>query len=177
MKYLGRGGAARPCFPSPLHVHWEALLVWVVRVALLLNVSRTAGVTHWKLIDNDIMPEPATSGEGGESEAALPKQQDSVYDVSQFASTDPEFAMLIRYSARSSAGSASSANRGGAGFGSFRRQAPAHPSNSCASREEEKEGGEAVEGSKCPGGSVGGQQRKLDGGHRQPRNPDGSGVM
>ena len=163
--------------PPALHLNWKAL-VRLAQLALLLNVSRTAGVTHWKLIDNEIMPEPGLdSTEGQETDTAVPKQ-DMLYDISQFSSSDPEFAMLIRYSSRGSGG-AGSPNRGGGVFGSFQRQGPAH-SNSCSSSGEKEGEGEGDFGdiSQCPppGENVGGQ-RKVETTSRQPRNPDGSGIM
>lgn len=170
-------------FPSLVHLRWQDLVVWLVRVAFLLNISQTAGVTHWKLIDNSIIPEPSLDSQGKE---ATSKHSNNIYPMSQLSSSDPEFAMLVRYSARGSSGGGGitgSANRGSGGFGTFRRQDQGGSHlNSCSSSSVSGEGVAMEEGegpARCHGSGAGvGGQRKSEGGVvKQPRNPDGSGPM
>lgn len=161
-------------FPPVLHLNWANLFVWLVQVLLVLNALQTAGVTHWKLIENDIMPEPSSLDPPKKTQSETGSKRDTLYPINQFSSSDPELAMLIRYSSRSSSGSGSP-NRGATGFGSFRRQGSGHV-NSCYSDGEGRDG----EGtSMCPGGvTVSGEQRNTEGGgSKQPRKPDGSGTM
>ena len=164
-----------------------------MQVALLLNASQTAGVTHWKLIEEDIMPDPglestpsSSSGEGRGEAMGAPSKPESLYDVNQFSSTDPEFALLVRYSATARGTGGGSPNRGGAGYGSFRRQGAVVHSNSCFSpsgsaEEDEGSGGEGGGGGGGEGGRCGGQRKSeaaaVGSVSRQPRNPDGSGPM
>ena len=156
--------------PPIFHLDCTYLLVLVVQLLALLNAPKTAGVTHWKLSENEIVPAPSSME--AQSEESQHKA-DNLYTVSQFSSSDPEFAMLVRYSARGSSGSAGgSLNRGGGGFGTFRRQGGGSLS-SCYG-EEEWEGL-----SRCIGSMAGegGEMKKIDGSAaavKQPRKSDGS---
>ncbi len=161
--------------PPVFHFDWTCLLVWLVQLSLLLNAPQTVGVTHWKLIDNEIIPEPAASSMEPQRRAQQTEEthkHDSLYAVSKFSSSDPEFAMLVRYSARGSlGGNGGSLNRGGGGFGTFRRQGGSL--GSCYYGEEEWEGG-----SRCAGGVAGegGEMKKMESSvaMKQPRKSDGS---
>lgn len=158
--------------PLLLRFNLASLLgAWFVQSLLLLSASKTAGVTHWKLIDNEIIPEPPDLDTPGELEAQSeggPKQDSAaVYSINQVSSSDPEFSMLVRYSARNSGGGAGSPNRGGGGYGIYQRQGTAVPDSRCS-------GAGNVEGD-CPGNGEDGGADK--GKTRQPRNPDGSGPM
>lgn len=159
--------------PSFLHFNLASLvIVWLVQSLLLLSASQTAGVTHWKLIDNEIMPEsPDLDTPGEVQREGGSKQDSSVYSMNQLSSSDPEFSMLVRYSARNSGGGAGTPNRGGGGFGIYQRQGTPLPnSDSYCSGDLDGEGS-----SKCiEAGEEGGAERVKT---RQPRNPDGSGLM
>ena len=42
-------------YASTLHVRSTSIIVWFVQSLLLLAVSKTVGVTHWKLSDDVII--------------------------------------------------------------------------------------------------------------------------
>lgn len=160
---------SHPYIPSCLHFNLASLVVvWLVQSLLLLSSSQTVGVTHWKLIDNEIMPEQQNLDTPGEAQREEASKQDSgIYPMNhaQLSTSDPEFSMLVRYSARNSGGGAGSLNRGGGGYGIYQRQGAPMPDSHCSAGD--SEGGLP----KCPGVTE-------DGGKiRQPRNPDGSGPM
>lgn len=168
--YSGRPAAQN--VPSIFHLDCTYLLVLLVQLLALLNAPKSAGVTHWKLSDNEIVPEPSSSDTQSEESQ---HKADNLYTVSQFASSDPEFAMLVRYSARGSSGGggggSGSLNRGGGSFGTFRRQGGSL--GSCYLGDEEWEGL-----SRCNVGGVGegGDVKKSDvsAAVKQPRKSDGS---
>jgi hypothetical protein len=155
--------------PFFLHLNLASLFsVWLVQSLVLLSASQTAGVTHWKLIDNEIMPEPQNLDTPGESQVDVGSKQDSsVYPMEQLSTTDPEFSMLVRYSARNSGGGVGSPNRGGGGYGIYQRQGTPVPESHCSTLD--SNGGT----SKCLGLGNSEDRAKT----RQPRNPDGSGLM
>lgn len=178
--------SVRGC-PPFLHHNLACLAVWLVQALLVLNTPQTVGVTHWKLIDNEIMPETPNLDTPSEAEAAeemtqQQQQEEQGFVMSQHSTSDPEFSMLIRYSTRNSGGGNAAPNRGGNSHGVFKRQGVPPTVSSCSRPEREGGGGGGKEaGSKCSGG-VGGAgtntvKRKVENVSRQPRNPDGSGLM
>ena len=166
---LSKGAPNHPYIPSCLHFNMAGLVVvWLAQSLLLLSSSQTAGVTHWKLIDNEIMPEQQNLDTPGEAQGDEDSKQDSgIYPMSQgqLSTSDPEFSMLVRYSTRNSGGGTGSLNRGAGGYGIYQRQGAPVPDSQCSS-------GDSEAGlSQCPGVTE-------DGGKiRQPQNPDGSGPM
>lgn len=179
-KALGRSSnsSVRHCPPFFHHNLAACLSVWLVQALLVLNTPQTVGVTHWKLIDNEIIPETPNLDTPSEAEAEEMSQQDQGFVMSQHSTSDPEFSMLIRYSTRNSGGGNSAPNRGGSSHGIFKRQGVSPPDSSC-SRPGREEGGGREAGSKCSGGGAGTNtvKRKVENVSRQPRNPDGSGPM
>lgn len=172
-------------FPPFLSFNSASLVACLVQAILLLNTSQSAGVTHWKLIDNEIMPESTnldTPGDMQKEGGSL--TESNVYTISQ---NDPEFSTLVRYSARQpGGGGVASPNRGGGSYGIFNRQGSPHilsdspchgGSPKCA-----EDSSKAKEGEERDGGTRG--EHKVETvvslpppPPRQPRNPDGSGPM
>ena len=117
---LSKGAPNHPYIPSCLHFNMAGLVVvWLAQSLLLLSSSQTAGVTHWKLIDNEIMPEQQNLDTPGEAQRDEDSKQDSgIYPISQgqLSTSDPEFSMLVRYSTRNSGGGTGSLNRGAGGM-------------------------------------------------------------
>lgn len=153
------------------------MVVLLVQAMLLLAASRTGGITHWKLTDDTINPGPASSLDlAGKTQTRPSTESEDVYAASQLAATDPEFALLIRYSAKSS-GSVSP-NRGGRGHGVFRRQGAETHSSSCDYEEDEDEEGdeESAEEHGSARSKLLSCQRDWER-KQKPRNPDGSGPM
>ena len=179
-KALGRSSNSSVLHYPPFFRHNLACLtVWLVQALLVLNTPQTVGVTHWKLIDNEIIPETPNLDTPSEAEAEeVPQQHDQGFVMSQHSTSDPEFSMLIRYSTRNSGGGNSAPNRGGSSHGVFKRQGVSSSVPSC-SRPRREEGGGREAGSKCSGSGVGTNtvKRKVESVSRQPRNPDGSGLM
>ena len=81
--------------PPPVRLKPSAVLACLVQSILVFSVSRTAGVTHWKLQDNAITP------------AATDLSEASTEDLfaMSLASTDPEFAVLLRHATKDPPGS------------------------------------------------------------------------
>ena len=146
--------------------------MWFVQSLLLLAVSKTVGVTHWKLSDDVIISATPSL----DSPAVKNQNEVENDDLYHLSATDPEFALLLRYSAKTG-GSEGSLNRGGSGHGVFRRQF----TGSCCI-------GDKIEAVKVVSrclrntGESGTDERGEchqggDRGLKQPRNPDGSGLM
>ncbi len=167
----------------------------VLHTLLLAHVSSIAGVTHWKLEDNSIMPLEASHSPGS-------GKIGDVFAVN-LADSDPEFAILIRHTTKMNSG-VGVGNRkprpivtatvdGHKGGGGTRSHCPVltvdlssdgelifknsyiyiYISSGVTSSVKERRKGlcsrESV--SVCAGGDC------REGGQRRPRNPDGSGPM
>lgn len=149
------------------------VIVLLVQAVLLLAVSRTGGITHWKLSEDSstITPGPAPSLDlVGKSQSRPNTKNDDVYAASQLASTDPEFSLLIRFS---SSGNGPS-NRGGSGHGVFSRHAEEAPPSSCD--DDEEDGDERSPEEQGPARRLPAScQQSWE--TKQPRKPDGSGPM
>ena len=164
-------------FRPPLHFmcsynfNGPGVVILLVQALLLLAVSRTGGITHWKLSDDTITPGSASSLDlVGKTQSKPNTKNEDLYAASQLASTDPEFAILIRFS---SSGSGSS-NRGGRGHGVFSRNGG--ETLPCSwDEEEEGDKGYAEEQSLARRLSSTTCQQNWEA--KQPRNPDGSGPM
>ena len=169
-----------------LHFNSTSVVLWFMQFLLLLAISQTAGVTHWKLTDNDIIPDPSNldSEEKSQSETSS-----DLHPLKHLSTPDPELELLVRYSARNSGGlSLGSLNRGAGGRGVSRRHMTS--SGSCYSsgsadgggeggrgRGGEREGVELGESEGSGNGLCHQEQDRERGEPRQPRNPDGSGPM
>jgi len=124
-RVLARRGTARH---PPLHFlrtvpsdgPWVVVLL--IQSVLLLSAPRTGGITHWKLTDDTIAPGSLASPEVEVSDkvSRASGRSEDVFAASQVATSDPEFAILLRYSTKSSRKGISS-NRGGGSHGAFRR--------------------------------------------------------
>ena len=186
---------------TPVHFKSSLVLICLLQSVLISTVSRTAGVTHWKLQDNAITP--AASGPAA--------QQDDLFAMS-LPTTDPEFAVLLRHATKVPSSSSAMGNRGTLRSGSNLRACPVvsvsldsdavpgdrqscssgsgmgkssgFPSETmgscgrqcgCRSNNGGTDGscGPSV-GAGAGGGAVGGDSSNTG---KQPRNPDGSGPM
>ncbi len=151
--------------PRSLMTHFASpystgVVMWLIKCILLLNVSTdSAGVTHWKLTDNDIMPVSPPSLETHGKAAAQnelspsPVMSEDLYGINHLSNTDPEFSILIRYSARTSDGSGSLNRGSGGGHGIFRRS---HSSCYSSGDVGDDENSDGIDGSTGPEGSGGG---------------------
>lgn len=192
-----------------LHINPASVVIWMVQCLFLLGVSRTAGVTHWKLIDDAIIPEPLKDQQDlpHEEETAAKSEGSNWYTHSSHVpgASDPEFALIIRYSARTSGGGVDgssnnmgSANRGTGvhpgGFTTTRRHASSVSTGLCRSGGDVKKveisatfGRGASATLANNGGRINNQCQQQHhqgsggggemGGVRKPRKPDGSGMM
>lgn len=186
----------------PVHVKSSFVLICLLQSVLIFTVSRTAGVTHWKLQDNAITP--------AATDLSCPTaQQDDLFAMS-LPTTDPEFAVLLRHATKVPSGNGATGNRGTLRSSSNRAACPvasisldsgAAPGDrqSCSSGSGVgKSSGFPSEsvgscGKQCGcrgndgdtdgscgrsvgagGGTVGGDSGSTG---KQPRNPDGSGPM
>lgn len=186
---------------TPVHFKSSLVIVCLLQSILIFTVSRTAGVTHWKLQDNAITP-AATDLSGPTA------QQDDLFAMS-LPTTDPEFAVLLRHATKVPSGSSAMGNRGTLRSGSNRAcpvasvnlgsgAVPGDRQSCSTSNGVGKSGGFLSEtmgscGRQCGcrsnnggtdgscgqsvgagGGAVGGDSGNTG---KQPRNPDGSGPM
>ena len=189
---------------TPVQFKSSLVLVCLLQSVLIFTVSRTAGVTHWKLQDNAITP-AATDLSGPTA------QQDDLFAMS-LPTTDPEFAVLLRHATKLPSGSSAMGNRGtlrsssnracpvvsvslgdsgallgdkqscssGSGVGKS-SGFPSETMGSCGRQCGCRSNDGGIDGS-CGqsvgagggGGAVGGDSGNTG---KQPRNPDGSGPM
>ena len=186
----------------PVRFKSSIALVCLLQSVLIFTVSRTAGVTHWKLQDNAITP-AATDLSGSAA------QQDDLFAMS-LPTTDPEFAVLLRHATKVPSGSATG-NRGTVRSGSNRAcpvvsitldsgDVPQGGERGCStgggvgkstgvSPETVGSCGRQQRGCRSGSGSGGMDERSVNSGGgvaggdesgttvKQPRNPDGSGPM
>ena len=181
--------------PPPVRFKSSAVLVCLVQVVLVFSVSQTTGVTHWKLQDNAITPAATDLSEAS---------TDDLFAMS-LASSDPEFAVLLRHATKASPNPAgSTGNRGTSPRSGSPRACPVvsisldSTQSAGGSGKRDKATGVSSDAagscgrqSQCGCRSNGGDVRSSDGvvggagggdtgggAHmKQPRNPDGSGPM
>ena len=138
---LSRRGTARQ---PPLHFlrtipsegPWVVFVL--VQAAILLSAPRTGGITHWKLTDDTIAPGSMAPEVDVSDKVPISRAGGRSEDVfaAQLASSDPEFAILLRYSSKSSRKGISS-NRGGGSHGTFRRVSEDMEADYCESGSDE----------------------------------------
>ncbi len=93
----------------------------LVQTILLLSALRTGGITHWKLTEDTISPEPHAPEVDLKVESRSNAKSEDVLTAGHLSSMDPELALLVRYSSKSSKRRKIPPNRGGSGRGVFRR--------------------------------------------------------
>lgn len=90
---------------APVRFKSSAALICLVQSLLVFYVSRTAGVTHWKLQDNAITPAATDLSASGQA------RHEDLFAMS-LPTTDPEFAVLLRHATKAPAAGAGAGNRG-----------------------------------------------------------------
>ena len=90
---------------APVRFKSSAALTCLVQFLLVFSVSRTAGVTHWKLQDNAITPAATDLSASGQA------QHEDLFAMS-LPTTDPEFAVLLRHATKAPSTGTGMGNRG-----------------------------------------------------------------
>ena len=155
------------------------VLILLVQAMLLLSAPRTGGVTHWKLTGDTITPGSLAPSvdlpEKVPSRIPGPKSED-IFAASQLTSADPEFALLIRYSTKSSR-KGISPNRGGNNLGVFRRVSEEVDLDYCDSSNSEDIGDDVD--IKFPGDRKSTRSKRCQQTweRKEPKMPEGSSSM
>ena len=90
---------------APVRFKSSAALICLIQSLFVFSVSRTAGVTHWKLQDNAITPAATDLSASGQA------RHEDLFAMS-LPTTDPEFAVLLRHATKGPATGVGAGNRG-----------------------------------------------------------------